>query len=80
MLIEFDKDNINAETLEKLEPYVRDLNVNPQKVAKTSKACYALWIYIVAIYKYGVYVKEINARRLKLRQEARKGNRSGNPT
>jgi len=74
MLLEFDKDNISDFTLEKLEVYVKNLNVTPTKVAKSSKACYAIWIYVVAMYDYGKYCKEITTRRAKIKQEARKGN------
>ena len=78
MLLDFDKDNMSGKTLEKLEVYVRDLNMSAIKVAKSSKACYAVWIYVVAMYNYGIYCKEINGRLAKLRQEARKGNLSMN--
>lgn len=78
MLLEYDKDNIDDEILDKLEPYVTDLNVSPQKVANNSIAAYALWIYLEAMYKYGRYVQEIRRTRSKLRQEARKTNLSRN--
>jgi dynein heavy chain len=77
-LLQFDKDNMSEATLDRLERYVRDLGVSAAKVARSSKACYAVWIYVVAMYQYGVYCREISARRARLRQEARKGNLSGN--
>lgn len=63
MFMDFDRDNMKEEILEKLEPYVRSLNVT---VSNSCRACYSIWNYVVATYKYCCHVNEIK-RRIDLR-------------
>ncbi len=69
MLCDFDRDNMSDEILEKLEPYVRDLNVNRNKIKFADRAISGLWDYVVALYRYGIYVKQIKAKRMVLKKK-----------
>ena len=62
MLMNFDRDNMKDEILEKLEPYVTCLTINPKKVKKSCSACYSIWNFVVATYKYGCYINELKRR------------------
>lgn len=69
MLCDFDRDNMSDDMLEKLEPYVRDLNVNEDKIRYANRAISGLWNYVVALYSYGMYVKHIRAKRMMLKKK-----------
>ncbi|CAH0560320.1 unnamed protein product [Brassicogethes aeneus] len=51
-LMNFDKESITAEMIEKLTKYVNDPNFMPAKIAKVSKACTSLCMWIHAMFKY----------------------------
>lgn len=51
-LLNFDKDSITEEMIQKLEKYVNDPGFQPEKIIKVSKACTSLCMWIHAMYKY----------------------------
>ncbi|KAH1020081.1 hypothetical protein HUJ04_009807 [Dendroctonus ponderosae] len=51
-LMNFDKDSITDEMIEKLKKYVEDPDFTPQKIAKISKACTSLCMWVHAMFKY----------------------------
>lgn len=51
-LMNFDKDSITEEMIQKLENYVKDPSFQPEKIIKVSKACTSLCMWIHAMYKY----------------------------
>ncbi|XP_060531534.1 dynein axonemal heavy chain 1-like [Cylas formicarius] len=51
-LMYFDRDSITEEMVDKLKKYVKDPDFTPTKIAKVSKACTSLCMWIHAMYKY----------------------------
>lgn len=51
-LMNFDKDSITEEMIHKLKSYVEDPTFEPAKIAKVSKACMSLCMWVHAMYKY----------------------------
>ncbi|KAL1506667.1 hypothetical protein ABEB36_005991 [Hypothenemus hampei] len=51
-LMNFDKDSITEEMIEKLKKYVEDPDFTPTKIAKVSKACTSFCIWVHAMYKF----------------------------
>ncbi|XP_030767557.1 dynein heavy chain 1, axonemal-like isoform X2 [Sitophilus oryzae] len=51
-LMNFDRDSITAEMIDKLKKYVEDPDFTPLKIAKISKACTSLCMWVHAMYKY----------------------------
>lgn len=51
-LLNFDKDSITQEMIEKLKMYITNPQFQPVKVAKVSKACKSLCMWVHAMYKY----------------------------
>ena len=51
-LLNFDKDNVSAETLSKLGTYIDNPEFTPEVVAKSSTACKGLCLWVRAIHAY----------------------------
>ncbi|KAK6626143.1 hypothetical protein RUM43_006448 [Polyplax serrata] len=51
-LLNFDKDSITEDMIQKLEPYINDPNFQPAKIIKVSKACTSLCMWVHAMYKF----------------------------
>ncbi|XP_017768545.1 PREDICTED: dynein heavy chain 1, axonemal-like [Nicrophorus vespilloides] len=51
-LMNFDKDSITEDMINKLKSYVEDPQFQPQKIIKVSKACTSLCMWVHAMYKY----------------------------
>ncbi|XP_018331814.1 dynein heavy chain 1, axonemal-like [Agrilus planipennis] len=51
-LMNFDKDSITEEMIQKLKHYVEDPQFQPAKIIKVSKACTSLCMWVHAMYKY----------------------------
>nr|XP_022908003.1 dynein heavy chain 1, axonemal-like [Onthophagus taurus] len=51
-LISFDRDTITDDMINKLQKYVEDPDFEPAKIAKVSKACTSLCMWVHAMYKY----------------------------
>ena len=48
----FDKDNIPADVITKIEPFYNDPTFTPEIIEKASKACKAMCMWCRAMYKY----------------------------
>merc|ERR1719174_3120842 len=63
----FDKDNISNATLKKIEKYTKDPNFTPTAVLKVSTAAGALCQWVHAMKIYAEVYREVEPKRLKLR-------------
>ncbi|KAL2745195.1 dynein axonemal heavy chain 1-like [Vespula maculifrons] len=52
MMVNFNKENITEEMINKLRPYVENPNFQPPKILQVSKACHSLCLWIHAMYNY----------------------------
>eukprot|EP00002_Diphylleia_rotans_P006932 TRINITY_DN1638_c0_g1_i1.p1 TRINITY_DN1638_c0_g1~~TRINITY_DN1638_c0_g1_i1.p1 ORF type:complete len:4126 (-),score=976.49 TRINITY_DN1638_c0_g1_i1:597-12974(-) len=66
-LLKFDKDNVSPATIEKLQPYLQMDEFQPAAVAKVSKACTSLCLWVRAIEKYYHVNKSVEPKRERLR-------------
>eukprot|EP00163_Fabomonas_tropica_P009440 TRINITY_DN1923_c0_g2_i1.p1 TRINITY_DN1923_c0_g2~~TRINITY_DN1923_c0_g2_i1.p1 ORF type:complete len:2559 (-),score=897.69 TRINITY_DN1923_c0_g2_i1:297-7319(-) len=71
-LFAYDKDNIPDAIIDKITPYINDQNFTPTAVAKVSKACTSLCLWVRAMEKYYHVAKAVAPKRARLRvaQEA----------
>ncbi|XP_056631499.1 dynein axonemal heavy chain 1-like [Diorhabda sublineata] len=67
-LMNFDKDSITEDMIEKLKKYVEDPLFTPAKIAKISKACTSLCMWIHAMYKYYFVNKSVAPKKAALAQ------------
>ncbi|XP_059153506.1 dynein axonemal heavy chain 1-like [Physella acuta] len=67
-LFQYDKDNIPAEVIKKITPYINDPNFTPQAIAKVSKACTSICQWAIAMYKYHFVAITVAPKREKLKQ------------
>lgn len=51
-LLEFDKDNIPAKTIEAIQPFIDSPDFTPQEIEKSSKACTAICKWVRSMYVY----------------------------
>lgn len=51
-LMQFDKDNISAAVIHKVEPYINNPGFTPKEIEKASKACTAICMWVRAMHKY----------------------------
>ncbi|CAM9371173.1 unnamed protein product [Choristocarpus tenellus] len=51
-LVKFDKDNIPDRTIKKVEPFATNPEFTPEVIEKASKACTAICMWSLAMYKY----------------------------
>ncbi|XP_037871312.1 dynein axonemal heavy chain 1 isoform X2 [Bombyx mori] len=51
-LINYDKDSITEDTIKKLKKFIQNPDYEPNKIAKVSKACMSLCMWVHAMYKY----------------------------
>ncbi|XP_056136504.1 dynein axonemal heavy chain 6 [Lampris incognitus] len=65
-LMEYDKDNIKPQTLQKLQKYVNNPDFVPEKVEKVSKACRSMCMWVRAIDLYSKVLKDVGPKREKL--------------
>jgi len=61
--MEFDKDSVNDEILNKLKPYIEDKDFVPEKVVKISKALKSLCMWVHAMAIYGKVYKLVEPKR-----------------
>ena len=66
-LYTYDKENIPEARLKKLKPYIENPSFQPDEVAKVSKACRSLCMWVRAIDIYSKVFKEVEPKREKLR-------------
>ncbi|XP_044749962.1 dynein axonemal heavy chain 1-like [Coccinella septempunctata] len=67
-LMNFDKDSITEEMIEKLTKYVNDEGFQPEKIAKISKACTSLCMWVHAMYKFYFVNKSVAPKKAALKQ------------
>ncbi|CAF0752073.1 unnamed protein product [Brachionus calyciflorus] len=67
-LLAFDKDNIPEARIKKLKPYIDNPKFIPEEVAKVSKACRSLCLWVRAIDVYAKVAKEVEPKQAKLKQ------------
>jgi dynein heavy chain len=67
-LYDYDKDNIPDSRIKKLKPYLENPQFQPEEVAKVSKACRSLCLWVHAIAIYARVFKEVEPKREKLKQ------------
>ena len=65
----YDKDNIPADVIEKIEPFYNDPTFTPEIIEKASKACKAMCMWTRAMYKYHQVVLMVEPKK-KLLAEA----------
>ncbi|KAM6971776.1 dynein axonemal heavy chain 6 [Aplochiton taeniatus] len=65
-LMEYDKDNINRQILQKLQKYISNPDFVPEKVEKVSKACKSMCMWVRAMDLYSRILKEVGPKREKL--------------
>lgn len=63
----YDKDNIAEAKLKKLKPYIENPKFQPEEVAKVSKACRSLCLWVRAMDVYAKVAKEVEPKREKLK-------------
>eukprot|EP01116_Phalansterium_solitarium_P017128 TRINITY_DN413_c0_g1_i5.p1 TRINITY_DN413_c0_g1~~TRINITY_DN413_c0_g1_i5.p1 ORF type:complete len:4163 (-),score=2181.62 TRINITY_DN413_c0_g1_i5:539-13027(-) len=67
-LIEFDKDNIDPGVISKLKPYIDNPGFKPAEIAKVSKACTSLCLWVRAIESYYHIARAVAPKRERLKQ------------
>ncbi|KAG2466381.1 DYH6 protein, partial [Polypterus senegalus] len=64
-LVEYDKNNIKAQVLQKLQKYINNPDFIPEKVEKVSKACKSMCMWVRAMDLYSRVAKEVEPKRQK---------------
>jgi dynein heavy chain len=67
-LMTFDKDNVPESIIDKIQPYIQSESFTPQAVAKVSKACTSLCMWVRAMEKYYWVAKAVAPKKAKLRE------------
>lgn len=66
-LMEFDKDNIRLDIINKIrKEYIADKNFDPKIIRKSSRACEGLCNWIIAIDKYDKIARDVAPKKAKL--------------
>merc|ERR1712196_690190 len=71
-MMEFDKDNISDAALRKIQKYTMDPSFTPMLVAKASSVAAAFCEWVHSIVIYAVVSKEVEPKRVKLRNAQEK--------
>lgn len=64
--MDYDKDNIKPQILQKLQKYITNPDFVPDKVEKVSKACKSMCMWVRAMDLYSRVLKEVGPKREKL--------------
>ena len=67
-LVEYDKDNVSDAVLKRIRRYIENPKFVPDEVAKVSRACCSLCMWVRAIDYYAKVFKTIEPKRIKLLQ------------
>lgn len=67
-LYNYDKDNIPDAKIKKIKPYVDNPKFHPDEVAKVSKACRSMCMWVRAIDLYARVFKDVEPKRNRLKQ------------
>ena len=65
-LKKYDKDNIPAQVIKKVAPFMTDENFTPKAIEKASKACTAICMWARAMYKYHNVAISVAPKKAKL--------------
>ncbi|XP_055488365.1 LOW QUALITY PROTEIN: dynein axonemal heavy chain 6-like [Leucoraja erinacea] len=65
-LMDYDKDNIKPQILQRLQKYMNNPDFVPDKVEKVSKACKSMCMWVRAMDLYSRVSKEVEPKRIKL--------------
>ena len=65
-LFKYDKDNIADSVITKIEPYMQSDDFLPAAIAKSSKACTSICMWVRAMHKYHFVAKGVEPKRLAL--------------
>uniref|UniRef100_A0A8K9XJ36 Dynein, axonemal, heavy chain 6 n=1 Tax=Oncorhynchus mykiss TaxID=8022 RepID=A0A8K9XJ36_ONCMY len=65
-LMEYDKENIKPQILQKLQKYVNNPDFVPEKVEKVSKACKSMCMWVRAMDLYSRVLKEVGPKKERL--------------
>ncbi|CAM9395971.1 unnamed protein product [Phaeothamnion confervicola] len=65
-LFTFDKDNIPDRVIKRVEPYTQNPEFTPDAIEKASKACTAICMWALAMYKYHFVAMGVAPKRAKL--------------
>ncbi|XP_072373357.1 dynein axonemal heavy chain 6 [Scyliorhinus torazame] len=65
-LMDYDKDNIRPQILQRLQKYINNPDFVPEKVEKVSKACKSMCMWVRAMDLYSRVSKEVEPKRMKL--------------
>lgn len=61
-LMMFDKDNIPAAVIKKLEPYIKSEEFDPDNILKSSKACKGLCQWVRGLYQYHQLLSSVRSQ------------------
>lgn len=64
--MDYNKDNIHPQILQKLQRYTQNPDFVPEKVEKVSKACKSMCMWVKAMDLYSRVLKEVGPKRAKL--------------
>ncbi|XP_066590873.1 dynein axonemal heavy chain 1-like [Prorops nasuta] len=59
MMESYNKDNLTAEMIQKLQPYIENPSFEPSQVLQVSKACHSLCLWVHAMYNYYFVNKKV---------------------
>lgn len=62
----YNKDNIPADVMNKMQNYLKNPEFEPDKIAKSSNAAEGICKWCIAMCKYDVVYKEITPKRLEM--------------
>ncbi|KAA0196090.1 Dynein heavy chain 1 axonemal [Fasciolopsis buskii] len=65
-LLNYDRDNIPETVINKIKPYVESESFMPAAIAKVSKACTSICLWVRAMYKYHHVAKNVAPKRAAL--------------
>eukprot|EP01018_Ginkgo_biloba_P007240 Gb_31252 [translate_table: standard] len=65
-LLQFDKENISSATIEKIEPYIAMESFTPEQVARVSKACTSICMWVRAMHAYYLVCQVVAPKRAQL--------------
>ncbi|CAB4026765.1 dynein heavy chain 1, axonemal-like, partial [Paramuricea clavata] len=67
-LFKFDKDNIPDSNIQKIQPYIDNEDFTPAAIAKVSKACTSICLWVRAMHKYHFVVRSVAPKREALKK------------
>ncbi|KAK3096562.1 hypothetical protein FSP39_001310 [Pinctada imbricata] len=67
-LFKFDKDNIPDDVIKKIQPLIDNPDFTPAAIAKVSKACTSICLWVRAMHKYHFVAKNVEPKRQALKQ------------